>query len=76
MHRTNQWNSLFAIEQNTAYEEHMQNTIRLARKEADRLNLSAKPTLSLAGLTAKQLKFLAWKIWLFQGLVLAALCSV
>ncbi len=76
MHRKNQWNSQFAIEQNTAYEEHMQNTIKLVHAEADQLNLSAKPTLSLAELTAKQLKFLAWKIWLFQGLVLAALCSV
>ncbi|MCM1121623.1 MAG: hypothetical protein NC416_03480 [Eubacterium sp.] len=76
MHRKNQWNSLFAIEQDIAYEAHMRDTVRLMHLEACRLNLSAKPTLSFTRLTIKQLKFLAWKIWLFQGIVLAALCSV
>ena len=76
MHHAKPQNTLFTIEQNTAYEAHMQSTIRLVRAEADRLNLSEKPVLPLSGLVAKQLRFLAWKIWLFQGMVLALLCSV
>ena len=76
MHHKNQWNALFAIEQNTAYEAHMQDTIKLVQAQAAKRNSSAKPALSLAGLAAKQLKFLAWKIWLFQGMVLALLCTV
>lgn len=76
MRHKNQWNALFAVEQNTAYEKHMQDTIKLVQMQAIKHNLSAKPTLSIAGLVAKQLKFLAWKIWLFQGIVLALLCTV
>lgn len=70
------WNHLFAVEQDIAYDAHLRDTIRCVRTEAGKLNLSAAPTLSLAGLMMKQLKFLAWKIWLFQGMVLAAFCSV
>ena len=76
MHHKNHWNSLFAIEQNTAYEAHMQDTIKLVQAQAAKRNPSVKPALSFAGLVAKQLKFLAWKIWLFQGMVLALLCTV
>lgn len=76
MRHKNKWNALFAIEQNTAYETHMQDTIKLVQAEAAKRNTSAKPTLSLAGLVVKQLKFLAWRIWLFQGMVLALLCTV
>lgn len=76
MRHKNKWNALFAIEQNIAYETHMQNTIKLVQAQAAKHNPSSRPTLSLAGLVAKQLKFLAWKIWLFQGMVLALLCTV
>lgn len=69
-------NNLFAVEQDIAYEAHLRDTIRCVRAEADRLNRSPGPMLSFPGLVAKQLKFLAWKIWLFQGLALAAFCSV
>lgn len=71
-----QWNNLFAIEKGTAYEPHMHNTLRLVQEQAGRLNSAGTPVLSLAGLVAKQVKFLAWKIWLTQGMVLAALCAV
>lgn len=74
--RHHQWNHLFAVEQDTAYDAHLRDTIRRVQAEADSLNLSAGPTLSFAGLIVKQLKFLAWKIWLFQGMVLAAFCAV
>lgn len=76
MRHKNQWNTLFAIEQNTAYESHMQHTIRLVQAQAAKRNPCVKPTLTFAGLVAKQLKFLAWKIWLFQGMVLALLCTI
>lgn len=71
-----QWNDLFAIEQNFDCQTHLEDTITLVRKEADCLNIGKKTTLSLGGLVRKQLKFLAWKIWLFQGMVLALLCSL
>lgn len=76
MHHKNQWNDLFAIEKDIAYETHMQNTIDLVQSKSNRLNIPAKPVLSLTGLAAKQLKFLAWKIWVFQGMILAVLCAV
>ncbi|MDE6844731.1 MAG: hypothetical protein K2J99_03050 [Lachnospiraceae bacterium] len=76
MHHKNHWNSLFAIEQDFDYETHIQATLNLVHAEASRQNLSVKPTLTLLGLAAKQVRFLAWKIWLFQGMVLAALCSL
>ena len=75
MHQKKQWNSLFALEQGIDYEAHMQDTLDLVRTEACQHNLSAKPALTLTGLAAKQVRFLAWKIWLFQGMVLAILCS-
>lgn len=71
-----QWKNSFAIEKSVAYEPHMQATIRLMQEQADRLNPAGNPILSIAGLAAKQVKFLAWKIWLTQGMVLAALCAV
>lgn len=74
--RPKQWNDLFAIEKDCGYESHLKETITLVHKEADRLNISVEPTLTLTGLVKKQLKFFAWKIWLFQGMVLAALCSL
>ncbi|MDE6386457.1 MAG: hypothetical protein K2L82_01470 [Lachnospiraceae bacterium] len=73
---SNQWNDLFTIEKSTDYETHLHDTIMLVRKEADRLNIAEKSTLSFAGLVMKQLRFFAWKIWLFQGMVLALLCSL
>lgn len=75
MHQENRWNSLFAIEQDIDYKTHMQDTLDLIHTETFRQNLSIKPALTLSGLTTKQVKFLAWKIWLFQGMVLAVLCS-
>lgn len=71
-----QWKSSFAIEKSVACEPHMQATIRLVQEQVDRLNPAGSPILSIAGLAAKQVKFLAWKIWLTQGMVLAALCAV
>lgn len=71
-----QWNHLFTVEKDTAYDAHLRDTIRCVREEAAKPNLSTSPALSLAGLIRKQLKFLAWKIWFFQGMVLAAFCSV
>ena len=74
LHR--QWKNLFAIEKGAAYEPHMQHTLRLVQEQASRLNPAGTPVLSLAELMVKQVKFLAWKIWLTQGMVLAALCAV
>lgn len=76
MHHQKQWNSLFAIEQSTDYEAHLHATVRLVRKEAERLDIAGNSSLSFLGLVAKQFQFFAWKIWLFQGMVLAVLCSI
>lgn len=74
--RHHPWNDLFAIEKEISCDAHLRDTIRCVRAEANKLDLSAKPRLSLAGLIAKQFKYLAWKIWLFQGMVLAVFCAV
>ncbi len=67
---------MFTIEQNTDYEAHLHATLQLVRKEAERLHIADRSPLSFAGLAAKQFKFFAWKIWIFQGMVLAVLCSL
>ena len=71
-----QWKDLFAIEKNSGYETHLKETVMLVRREADRLNISVRPALTFIGLIKKQFQFFAWKIWLFQGMVLAARCSL
>lgn len=65
-------NNAFAIEQDIPYASHMQETIRLAQ---DRFQ-NRRPTLSFGRLIMKQLKFLAWKIWMVQGMTLAVLCCL
>lgn len=74
--RYHPWNDLFAVEKDIPCDAHLRDTVRCVRAEADKLELSAKPRLSLAGLIAKQLKYLAWKVWLFQGMALAVFCAV
>lgn len=76
MNHKEQWNNFFTIEQNIAYGPHLQETLQKAH---ERLNTTARkrgPSLSFRGLVAKQFRFLAWKIWLMQGMILAALCAV
>ena len=75
MKKRKDWNTFFAIEKNLAYEPSMQTTKELAGL---RLNVAAakhSASLSFGALIRKQLAFTFWKIWFFQGLVLAALCA-
>ncbi len=74
MNHKNQWNSFFAIEQQIHYSRHMQETIKLAHS-ANAMH-TARCHIPLRTMVAKQVKFFALKIWLFQGLVLAALCAL
>lgn len=67
------WKDLLAVERGVLYELHLEETKKSAQKEMTKL--VNRGNLSLRGLIAKQLKFLAWKIWLLQGMVLAALCA-
>ena len=71
-----QWNHLFTVEKDTAYAAHLRDTIRCVQAEDGTMNRAAGPVLSLTGLIVKQLKFLAWKIWFLQGMVLAAFCTI
>lgn len=74
MHRHYQ-SDLFAIEKEIACDAHLCDTLRRVQEEADKLPYCAHK-LTFFGLVVKQLKFLAWKIWLLQGISLAALCVV
>lgn len=68
------WKSLLAVEKGIFDEAHLEETQRLTRSN---LTVIVNPyPLSLWKLMAKQLKFLAWRIWLLQGMVLTFLCGV
>lgn len=75
MNHKKQWNNFFAIEQNIAYESHLQETMQKAHECLKTTARKREPSLSFGGLVAKQFRFLAWKIWLLQGMILAALCT-
>lgn len=63
-----------AVKKGIFDEAHLEETQRLARSN---LTIIVNPyPLSLWKLMAKQLKFLAWRIWLLQGMVLTFLCGV
>ncbi|MBD5457993.1 MAG: hypothetical protein HDR27_05395 [Lachnospiraceae bacterium] len=74
MKEKEQWKNLLAVERDVPYEVHL--------KETQRLVLEMRPVffrrypLSFGGFMAKQIRFLAWKIWFLQGMVLALLCAV
>ncbi len=75
MKKRKQWNTFFAIEKNLAYESSMQTTRELAALRLDAAAAKHRAALPFAALIRKQLTFTVWKIWFFQGMVLAALCA-
>lgn len=67
------WKEFFAIEKGVPYDFHMEETQRLAGEGLTKI-VNEFP-LSLWKLMTKQVRFFAWRIWLLQGMVLAALCG-
>lgn len=76
MRNNEQWNTFFAIEKNISYETHLQNTKELSQRCLEKSTRKHRQSLSFGALVRKQFKFLAWKIWLLQGMSLAALYAV
>lgn len=74
MNTRKQWNAFFAIEREINYEQHLQAT--RSRVLQCGKPVVPKPSLSFMGLVRRQVGFLAWKIWLMQGMVLASLCAL
>ncbi|MCI8356867.1 MAG: hypothetical protein HFI51_01795 [Lachnospiraceae bacterium] len=68
------WKNLFAVERDFSYGKHLKETRLLLRNELK--TESRRYPLSFWGLMAAQIRFLAWKIWFLQGMVLAFLCCV
>lgn len=74
MREKEQWKNLLAVERDIPYEIHLKETQRFARNI--RPASAGRCGLSFWGFMAKQIRFLAWKIWFLQGMVLALLCAV
>ena len=69
-----QLHNLFAIENQNDYNTHLQHTVTAVRSV-----YQASPCrrhISFPLLVFKQLRFVALKIWLVQGMILSALCSL
>lgn len=76
MKKNEQWNTFFAIEKNISYDTHLQNTKELSQLSLAKSARKHRQCLSFGALVRKQFKFLAWKIWLLQGMVLAFLYTL
>ena len=76
MKHQKQWNSFFALEKNVPYTSHLQYTKELS--QICWASSAVKPqTSSVFGTRVKkQFRFMAWKLWFFQGIILADLCAV
>lgn len=74
MKHTQEWNTFFTIEKNITCDTHLHQTIELAR--AARPAAMARRRISVRVMILKQFRFFAPKIWLLQGMVLAALCAL
>lgn len=75
MKEREQWNTFFATERGIPYASHLQTVTELSKRCLDTAAAKSRSSLSFGSLILKQLKFSAWKIWLLQGMVLAALCA-
>ena len=64
----------FALEKRTDYGIHLRQTIESA--QSVRQMCPFRQRISFGTLVIKQLKFIALKIWLLQGMVLSALCAL
>ena len=66
--------SFFAVEKQINYGEYLQQTIESA--QAVQQTCPPRQRISFGILVIKQLKFVALKIWLLQGMILSALCAL
>lgn len=64
----------FAVEKQTDYSLHLQHTILAVR--SSRQTVLHRQRLSFPALVLKQVRFVALKIWLVQGMLLSALCAL
>ena len=71
-----QWNTFFAMEKNIPYASHLQYTKELSQICRASCTGRQRTSPAFSALVKKQLKFIAWKLWLFQGMVLSVLCAV
>ena len=69
-----QLHEFFAMEKQMNYSLHLQQTIESA--QSVRQMYPSRQRISFGTLVIKQLKFIALKIWLLQGMVLSALCAL
>lgn len=69
-----QLRKLFAVENQMDYGTHLRQTIESA--QSVRQACPFRQRISLRTLIIKQLKFIALKIWLLQGMVLSMLCAL
>lgn len=76
MKHQKQWNTFFAIEKNIPYASHLQYTKELSQICWMSSAGKRKTSSAFCTLVKKQFKFMAWKLWFFQGMILSALCAV
>lgn len=69
-----QLQKFFAVERQVDYSTHLRQTVESA--QAARQMYPSRQRISFGALVIKQLKFIALKIWLLQGMVLSALCAI
>lgn len=69
-----QLQEFFAVEKHMDYSPHLRRTIESA--QSVRQMYPSRQRISLGTLVIKQLKFIALKIWLLQGMVLSVLCAL
>lgn len=75
MKHQKQWNSFFALEKNIPYVSHLQYTKELSQICRASCAGRQRTSSAFSALVKKQLKFIAWKLWFFQGMVLSVLCA-
>lgn len=75
MKERERWNTFFAMERDIPYASHLQTVTELSKCRLYTAAIESRASLSFGSLIIKQLGFFAWKIWLLQGMVLAALCA-
>ena len=69
-----QLQNFFTVEQRTDYGTHLRQTIETA--QSVRQSVLYRHRISFWALVCKQLKFIALKIWLLQGMILSVLCAL
>ena len=74
MKEKEQWKGLFAVEGAVPYEVHLKETQQLVQDV--RPAFAGRCRLPFWRFMMKQIKFIAWKIWFWQGMVLTLLCAV